>query len=311
MGWRCALLLGVLGLIPGAPISAAEPHAPRTLSTECAQRIDPGLRGLDALRAACPALESDLEALGLTALLPEDWKTHISPHALTDLSALTDRYTQRTERELPDPASLQRIARQLEAPAGVPSWWERLKSWLASWLDSDRNRWPAWLRSLRLSRGAALALVFGSVALVVIAAAVVVARELRAAGAFGLRRAQRAQSAGIQPTAVTERSLTSMDIDAAPEHLRPVILLRLLVAALARSNRLEREGVLTCRELIAAARFDTPAQREIFANVALSAEQVLYGELRRKADPSGDVMLGNARGLYAQLTAAAAGQPAR
>ena len=105
--------------------------------------------------------------------------------------------------------------------------------------------------------------------------------------------------------------MTAEDIDLAPEHLRPVILLRLLVTALTGCHRLERDGVLTCRELISAARFDTPAQRDIFTSVALSAEQVLYGDPRHCAAPLHPDLLESARGLYGQLVTAPAEQSAR
>jgi hypothetical protein len=84
-----------------------------------------------------------------------------------------------------------------------------------------------------------------------------------------------------------------------------------LVAALTKSRRLERDRDLTCRELITAARFDTTAQREIFASVALRAEQILYGDSER-APTLNDQKLGqSARALYGELLAAPAGQPSK
>jgi hypothetical protein len=100
-------------------------------------------------------------------------------------------------------------------------------------------------------------------------------------------------------------------MDAVAEHVRPEILLRVLVTALARSHRLERDRILTCRELISAARFDTKVQREIFTNIALLAEQALYGNPLSAAVSLDDTLLGDARGLYAQLSATAAEQHVR
>jgi hypothetical protein len=311
MRWRCALLLWLLVLSAAAPLRA-EPQARRALLEECAQQASPTRRGIEALRADCPEIDTALVDLGLERLLPADWDKHLSPRALADLSALAGRYARPSPAVLPSPSSLRNIAMQMAAPTEAPSWWERFKSWLASWLDSDRSRWPDWLRDLHLSDTAARWLFYGSIGLVILTALVVVVRELRAAGVFGsARRGSLARAAAAPSHGIAARTLTAEDIDAAPEQLRPVILLRLLVTALARCHRLERDGILTCRELISAARFDTPAQRDIFTSVALSAERVLYGDPRRPAAPLHPDLLGNARGLYGQLVTATAEQSAR
>lgn len=309
MGWRGTLALGLLWLAAGAPLRADSPAA-RILVQDCAQQADSGHRGIEALRADCPGVGPAIEELGFDAFLPKDWSGRISPRTLADLNALANRYAQPGPRMLPDPSSLQMIARRL-GPSPSATWWERLKSWIVSWLDSDRNRWPDWLRSLPDWRSGARLLFYGSIGLVVIAATVVITLELRAAGVLGLGRRRTAPSgrAVRDPQPTVERALTPADIDAAAEHVRPVILLRLLVAALTRSQRLERDGVLTCRELITAARFDTATQREVFTNVALLAEQVLYGDPRRALLSLDDRLLGDARGLYTQLAAAPAEQP--
>jgi hypothetical protein len=93
--------------------------------------------------------------------------------------------------------------------------------------------------------------------------------------------------------------------------LRPERLLRLLVMALTKSHRLERDRDLTCRELITAARFDTPGQREIFSTVALLAEQTLYDDPSRAPALSDETLGQSARGLYGELLAAPAGQPSK
>lgn len=313
MGWRGALVLGLLGLVAGAPLRA-DSLAARTLIHDCTQRADAGLRGVEALRADCPAVGAAIEDLGVEALLPKDWRARISARALEDLNTLADRYAQPLPRTQPNVSSLQTIARHLAAPPTSVTWLERLRSWIASWLVSDRNRWPDWMRFLPYWRAGARLLLYGSICLVVIAAAAVVTIELRTAGVFGSgrRRTSRLSRSAIDMHPTARPSLTPPDIDAAAEHVRPEILLRLLVTALTRVHRLESDGVLTCRELITAARFDTKAQREIFTNVALLAEQVLYGNPLRAAAVAFDAeLLGDARGLYTQLAAMPAEQPAR
>ncbi len=311
MRWRSALLLGLSWLAAGAPLRA-DPAAALAVLKACPAQSAPGLRGIEAVRTACPEIATALRDLGLEGLLPGDWKARISPSALGDWSVLANRYARPTPATLPSPSSLQAIARHLQPPPSSLSWWEQFKAWLGRWLQSDRNRWPGWLRALPNWGSGARFFVYGVIVLLVIAAAAVVALELRAAGVFGARRRRPAATPAAKARHdVTGESPTDADLDAAPAHLRPVILLRLLVTALTRSRRLDREGALTCRELIAAARFDTPGQREIFTSVVLSAERALYGDPPSTAQPLNDALLDGARSLYGQLVASSDEQPVR
>lgn len=308
----CALLLVTLGLAAGAPLKADSPAA-RQVIRDCAQRAKPALVGMEALRTDCPTLAAAIEALGLAAHLPQDWKKQVTTDDLADWSALADRYDESAAPvPLPDSARLQTIARFLRPPPEPPNWWERFKTWVGSWLDPERGQWPDWLRWPTQWRPGN-ALLYGVIGLVLVAAAAVVVMELRAAGVLGTGRRRRAPAK--RPATATPDNSTHWqepeEIDEPGEQLRPERLLRLLVAALTKAHRLERDRDLTCRELITAARFDTTAQREIFANVALLAEQMLYGDPRR-APTLNDQKLGqSARGLHGELLAASAGQPAK
>jgi hypothetical protein len=311
MRWWRALLPGLLVLAAGAPLRA-DPVAARTVLKQCTEHAAATRRGIEALRAECPQVATALADLGLDALLPANWKKRISPAALTDIGILEQRYSQPPGGSTLSSASLRTIAQHLSQPPAFGSWWERFKTWLASWLASDRNRWPDWMRYLPNLGAGARYFVYGAVALLVIAAVAVIVVELRAAGVGGARqrRTRRKRPAIAGPTFVAG-AVFPTDLEAAPEHLRAVVLLRLLVTALNRSQRIERDGVLTCRELIRAARFDTPMQREIFSSVALSAERVLYGDPRTPPGPLQSDLLSGARGLYGELVAAAVGQPAK
>jgi len=318
MGGRRALLLGLLWLVTGVPLKA-EPLAPRQRLHDCVQRATPRLRGIEALRAACPEIGTDLEDLGLDAFLPEDWRARVSPRSVADLTMLAERYALQSAHVPPSASRLQSIARLLEPAPSSVSWWQRLRSWIASWLGSDRNRWPDWLRALANWRSGRLILLYGSIALLLVGTVAVIVIELRAAGRIGARRQPSLSRRPVMAaTNLDEPSIALADVDAAPESLRPAILLRLLVSALTRSRRLDRDSVMTCRELITAARFDNTAQREIFASVALLAECVVYGDPRRgPALPPPD-LLASAGGLYRELvgvpgnvTAAAAPVPAQ
>ena len=307
-----ALLLVILGLAAGAPLRADSP-TPQEVIRDCAQRAKPDLVGMDALRADCPALAKAIQELGLAAHLPAYWKKRVTPRALADWSALADRYD-RAAAPVPPPDSsrLQTIARFLRPPQPPPTWWERLKTWVRNWIDPEHGQWPNWLRWPTQWRPGN-AVLYSLIGLVLIAAAVVIAIELRAAGVFGAGRRRRALPK--RPATNTHTSFEHLEeptlMDETGGQLRPERLLRLLVTALTKSHRLERDRDLTCRELINAARFDTPAQREVFATVALLAEQMLYDDPRH-APPLKDETLGqSARSLYGELLAAPAGQPTK
>jgi hypothetical protein len=312
MRGACALLLVTLGIAAGAPLKAGTPAA-RQVIRECAQRAKPDLVGMDALRPECPTLATAIDDLGLAAHLPQDWKKQVTADALADWSALADRYEGSTAPlRLPDSSRLQTIARFLQPPPEPPNWWERFKTWVGSWFDPERGRWPDWLRWPSQWRPGN-AILYGVVSLVLIAAAIVIAIELRAAGVFGGGRRRRAspRRAATATPANSPHWQEPEGIDELVEQLRPEHMLRALVAALTKSHRLEHDRDLTCRELITAARFDTTAQREIFARVALLAEQMLYGDPRR-APALNDRKLGQSvRGLYGELLAAAPGQPSK
>lgn len=303
----CALLFGLLWLATGTALKA-DPHAARGPLQDCLRRASPDLRGIEALRGVCPDIGPAVEELGLGALLPVDWKAHVSARAVEDLVALADRYAQPTSGAPPSPTRLQAIARLLEPPPSSVPWWERLRSWLASRLDLDRIRWPEWLRSFTGWRWGALFFFYGTIVLVLIAAVAVVVVELRAAGVSGNgRRRKPSPGRSINEHPEADDSPPGLaGLDDVPEHLRPALLLRLLVTALTRAHRLERESVMTCRELITAARFDNAAQRDVFSNVALLAEQGLYGNPGHAAARLSAELLSNASGLYTELAAAAA-----
>lgn len=308
MAWKLyAPVWVLLGLATAAPLRAESPTA-REVIRDCSQRAKSDLVGLDALRAACPALPQALEDLGLTAHLPRDWQEDVTAGDLADWSALADRYHGSSiPVPLPDSSRLQTIAGILRPPPESPNWWERFKTWVASWIDPERGRWPDWLQWPSHWQPGKPAL-YGMMGLVLIAAAVVIVMELRAARVFGAGRRHRSGPATVTPTH-SLRSAEREEIDEPIEQLRPERLLRVLVVALTKSHRLERDRDLTCRELITAARFDTEAQREIFASVALRAEQILYGDPHR-APTLNDGKLGqSAQGLYGQLLAADAGRP--
>jgi hypothetical protein len=207
-------------------------------------------------------------------------------------------------------ARLKAIAAALQPPAEPLSWGRRFNAWIAQWFEANRT-WPSWLRP-RWAPGDHLwsVLMYTLAGAVVLGAVAVVAIEVRAAGVLGRRDGRRRRNpvAGSVPVS-THQWPELTDIEAAPLAERPVLVLRLLVAALARSHRLERDRSLTCRELITAARFDSAAQREQFMGFALLAERALYEAPLREGSPStfgasahgGGQDLGSVHTLYEAL----------
>jgi len=278
MRGRWIVLLVVPQWIAAAP-NATDVTAARATIERCAQHADAGLHGLDALRGACPGVDSAARGLGLGALVASDWESRVDVGALSDLGALAERYAQPMPRATPDAARLRAIARALEPPARPLSWLERLKAWIDHWLETNSSRWPDWLRphwSLNERFWNTLAYILA--AAIVLAAVVVAVIQVRAArvpGRSGPSTPRQYPAGG----AVAEDRLPELSaIAAAPMRERAVLVLHLLVGALARSQRLRRDRNLTCRELVTAARFDSAAQREKFRGLALLAEEALYGE---------------------------------
>ncbi|MGB6449892.1 MAG: hypothetical protein WBE92_04005 [Steroidobacteraceae bacterium] len=317
-----AVLLGLLGLAAVSPVPAdppapasvpapADASAAHALLANCALRADAKLRGLDALRGACPGVERAVHDLGLDTLLPAAWPKQASSRALADLDALAYRYAGPPPALRLSVSRLQEIALSLKPPPSPPSLWDRIAAWVRSWLQPVSGNPPGWLRFLpHLSIGPRLRrlLLMALAGLIVIGVGAAVVIELRAAGLMGSSR--RPGSAARRPGAgskqAEESSADPVDLASAAPHERPVLLLRLLVQALTRSQRLRSDRNLTCRELIDHARFDTARQREDFGRVAVLAERALYGGPHSAATAIPEEVLRNARALHAQLLAAPA-----
>jgi hypothetical protein len=307
-----AALLALLGLTAGSPL-AADPLADRILIADCAERVDATLRGMEALETACSGLGAAMARLGFDGLLPRDWRTRLTPRALADLAALAERYDGPAPALGPDAPRLRAIALALQPATAPTSWWERLKAWIRHWLETEDRNPPAWLRYLphwRMGAGMARLLLYGMIAVLLATVAGIAFVELRAAGVLGARRHRRspARVPSVQKHTSDARALGLEDLDSLPADERPVYLLRHLVDALKRSRRLERERDLTCRELIAQARFDDEGQRRQFGSIALLAERALYGPQRAPYRMT-DEMLSGARVLHAQLLAVPTAEP--
>lgn len=301
--WNMGLAL--LALSVAGPLQA-QPLGAQEVINRCAG-VSSALTGLSPLRKACPGLEAALAQLGLTARLPVGWSKTLSASGLADLTALLGRYSGAPPSQPPPAATLRSIASALIARSPPPSWSQRLETWIRHWTVALLNRLGRWLRSLgpagahsalaRVLICCLMALVLASVLLVLFA--------LGGRGRSRWRRStSRARGARIAGGLKEEPAAAQFDeAEWAHSHASPTRILRLLVDALTRSHRLERDRHLTCRELEARVRLDTEAERQDFARVARLAERELYG-------PPGTTLLPEEtlRGLkllHARLLAAA------
>ncbi len=303
------LLVASLVALPAGTWAVTQP-LPRTaqpLIARCLSRAPATLKGLGALRGACPGIGHAIDDLGLGAFLPPDWRQALTPLALARLDALAHRYAGSPLSSAPNAGALRALASGLKPPAPPPSLWDRLTSWAGRGTAPWRGMLRRWLRSLGGVTGShgLLAVFFVLAGILLLTVVLVVVFELRSAGLIGPgRRSARRPSARIDTQTPPEAAPgDAPDWNEVAEH--PTRVLRLLVEALNRSRRIGHERHLTCREISAQARFDTERQRQDFARVALLAERELYGPIAPARVP--EETLRAAQALHAGLLA----RPAR
>ena len=267
--------------------------APLDVVRECADTASPALNGLKALEAACPGLHDALAGAGFDKTLIEGWQQKMNAHALADLSGLAQHYS-RSRWHAPDTASLSKALESLQEQAPkTSSWWQSFKTWLKNWLSQSDSALASWLNQLvqRWSANTAVSVTFLKIitycltALVVIAAVVIVLREVKAAGVGRrARRAARAESSNAIRPQTDELGLVP---GSAADAL--AVLLRALVKRLLQLGRLRADRSLTHRELVIRSVFESDEQRAAFAAVAYGAESNFYGPRDRAPDPADDV----------------------
>jgi hypothetical protein len=293
------LILVGLSLLMSSWLAAA----PLDVVRKCADTASPTLKGIKALEAVCPGLQDALTGTGFDAILIDGWQLKLSAHALADMSELAQQYS-RSQRRAPDTAALPKVLESLqEKTPQVSSWWQTFKTWLKNWLSRSDSSLASWLNRLleRWSAQTEMSVTFLKIitycltALVVIAALLIVVREIRAVG-LG-RRAERVAQAkssnGIE--AHLEAKLVP---GSATDAL--TVLLRELVIKLLQLGRLRSDRSLTHRELVMRSVFDSEEQRAAFAGVALGAESNFYGPRDRATEPADEVKR-RGEALLAQL----------
>jgi len=295
------LIVGALGLLMSSWLAAA----PLDLVRECADSAPPVLSGLKALEAVCPGLQGALDATGFDKILIEGWQEKINAHALAELGGLAEWYS-RSGWHAPDTASLPKALESLQEQAPkLSSWWQSLKTWLKNWLSRSDSALASWLSRLldRWSVQTDVSVTFLKIvtycltALVVIAAAVIVIREIRA-----LRVGRRARNAleVKSSDAITRESDFEPQLVPGSASDALAVLLRALVKRLLQLGRLQADRSLTHRELVVRSVFESEEQRASFAAVAYGAESNFYGP-RERAPDSFDAVKRRGEALLAQL----------
>jgi len=264
-----AVLAGLLGVLRAAA-------APIDIVDDCVAKSPVEVSGIKDLAAACPGLETALQALGLDRMLYDGWREHLNRDSLRDAAALRESYRGSMPSTRPTVSSLggilDSIAReQVRVPE---SWWDTFTAWLRAWFerhDADPLSWlDHWLERIQQSPTLLHFILYSLIGLALILAVWVVVNELKAAGVGG----------GRNPP-VRARDLRRPDSGDIAEPVAPAdqlsALLRSLVRRLMNAGRLKAERALTHRELILGSSFDSESQRAAFAAVAATAESALYG----------------------------------
>jgi hypothetical protein len=266
------------------PAPARAQEGAREVIARCAREAPSQHSGLEQLAADCPGLAPALARLGLDESLAEGAAERLDARSLAHLVVLT----RPTGRAAPDPARLAPVLRGLQNSDAPDSWWQRFKRWVTSLLTPRPGQagpsWlDAWLERLTPGRLLRQVLVYGGLAAVVIAAAVVVVREVRASD-LRLRGPRRRAPGGPVPDAAADAA-EPQALDGVPFAERPVRLFRLVAARLTAAGRLPRLRSLTHRELRQRATLEDAEQRRVWQGLAQLAERQVYAP---RSEPDSD-----------------------
>ncbi len=300
---------GLLLLTAPAVFAQADESA-RQMLDGCVESLDHEVVGMTAIEAACPGLEAALVELGVASFLSDPQREAVGLNGLMNLQSVVQRYSEAPEADAVEVDSLRPVLDSLQKPARVEqplTWLERFRRWLRNLVDNDKasaDPWlNRWLDQYQLSETMRNVLFYGSLLLVVALAIAVIVNEVRVARSGRRKKSARTmlnQAVGADGKAISGQ----LDLDAAARSDRPSLVLRMLVATLVKTGRLQTERSLTHRELTAKARFDDPQQRECFQRVAALAERIVYGGGTVATDDL-DYVVQAGRSLNSQLDGAA------
>jgi len=277
----------------------------------CLPRLDAELDvGFERVAARCPGLAAALEAGGVAALLPADWRRprgELSAGGLRALRGVLLAPPAQALRRAPlDVAVLEGLVATSRGATAAPGPWQRFLRWLRARAEDaapgadERSGWARWLQERSVSERTWALL--GYLALAGLAAFLgwVARAELRAVGWPGGRRA--AVSGAAVPADGDER-IGAAGLEQLPMAERPAWLLRRLARRLQALGCLPVAPALTARELARRARLDLEADRESLCDVALAAERVRYAAVPPQ-EAELEVAVGAALALLQRLESA-------
>jgi hypothetical protein len=290
-------VLGIAALAAALAVSNWVAAAPTDVFDECAADKIAHV-GIKELAAACPRVEETIKSLGLDHLLYDGWRERLNSYGLSDLSQLVQRYSDSPRRSAPDIESLQPILQSMQLRMQDESWWDGAKRKIRNWLKTSNSALAKWLNDwfehIDVSEHALDTAIYAVMVLLVLAAAIVLAREIRISG---LRR--RSKEVTLASTRIG--SPTEAPSFEGP-HLGGVRgLLQSLIDRLQSTGRLATARSLTHRELVLRSAFDTDNQRDVFARIAAKAESLLYGPTVIAQDDA-QAISDQGRALLAQLS---------
>lgn len=296
-------------MLLAAPAALAQSEGPaRQVLEKCIEALEPDVIGLEDIEDTCPDIRVALEELGLTDLVSENQLSVLSRDGLRSLRKLAVRYEQEPEHAAIGSDTLAPVLDSLRKPP-VPeqelSWYERFERWLRELLDrkaakSGNDSWLSrWLQEHSLPETVRWGLVYGAMALVVLLGLGIVINEVRTAA-----RGRRRRAAVTDANADVPGVLRSAGFDGEAGGERPSALLRLLIATLVKTGRLNGAQSLTHHELARRARFDDSTQRESFQKIAQLAEREIFSGKDVASDDLSAVLRAG-RSLDAQLKGAA------
>ncbi|MEJ0100304.1 MAG: hypothetical protein WDO12_11470 [Pseudomonadota bacterium] len=249
--------------------------APRAVIANCAATAPAKHTGLTQLEQDCPGIEAALTQLRLADALADGVADRIDARSLDELLAAT----RAASHAGPDPGQLDSVLKDLHAKDAPESRWQRFRRWLERLLmpraGGSASPWLSqWLQRLTPGKLVSEIILWGLMITVVVAALIVVVRELRASElrwANPLRRARRAGTAAMPGPADETVEWRQLDV---PQ--RPAALFRYVAAQLAAAGRLPPPRGYTHRELRQRARLDLPEQRAAWNELARVAERQIY-----------------------------------
>ena len=278
----------------------------RHVLDECVRTLDGDVIGLDDIEEVCPGIRVALEELQITDLVSDSQLSVMGLDQLEGMSALVERYQNEPERAAIGVDTLDPVLESLRKPPVAEqslSWFERFRRWLREIFEkqpaqSGDDSWLSrWLDEHPLPELVRWGLIYGSIALVVLLALAIIINEVRTA-TRGRRHKSEMQAAGaLAPRGRTGPAALDVVGD------RPSALLRMLIATLVKTGRLNGAHSLTHRELAKRARFDDSTQRESFQKVAQLAEREVFSGQDIASDAASEV-LDVGRNLDEQLKAA-------